>query len=543
MGELQPYFGFCGPAYQYSGPQLTLSIDLAINCYSQKNEVGSGKGNPGLIFRPGYDTFSTPATPGAGRALWAGEQRLFAVAGTKLVEAAITTGTQTILGDIGSGTSICTITSNGNQLMVINPTDEDVYVSGALAISAFADAGGLVEVTFVGTAPATGTTVVFAGTGLAIDGSRTITKTGASKVTVDGSTWPGGSPAAAGTGSFFSIATTPTGTKMGFQLRGYGYIVASDTNTLFQSDPDDFSTWDPLKQATAKISTDRIVAVIESGGYAWLVGSATAQVWAFVGTAGFALEPIQSAFVTEGTCAPYSLATANSRVCWVTGSRRGYGRVVAVSPGRVDRISNYAVEQSLRGVTNWGTVVGSGYSSNGHDFYELYVPDLNLTWVYDFQEAGWHQRRGWTGSAYTKMKGRMTQCTFNNTYYVINDTTGVIYQQDDAQANDDGVVFRCQRFAPILASGRLTNFNAFRLDMQTNDGALTVGATARFSMDGGLSWGSYTYETMGRNGEPNVLEWSQLGQAGIRGFVADVYFDQGPFAVAGAWVDPSPGLN
>lgn len=472
---LVPYPNFCGPAYQFvpANPRVVLSVDQCINCYVQKNEIGTGKAGVGLIVRPGYSLFSSPATPGNGRVLWAGEQRLFGIAGSKFVEIAVTTGAQTVLGDIGSGSGVCTITSNGNQQLIINPNTTDVYYD---------------------------------------DGT-------------------------------LNLAATPTGARMGFQLRGYGYIVSTDTNTLFQSDPDDFSVWDSLKQATAKISTDRIVAVIESGGYAWLVGSATAQMWAFVGTAGFALEPVQSAFVTEGTCAPYSLATANSRVCWVTGSRRGYGRVVAVSPGRVDRISNYAVEKSLRGVSDWGTVVGSGYSSDGHDFYELDVPDLSLTWVYDFQEAAWHQRRGWSGSAYTRMLGRQVQCTFNNTYYVISPIDGKVYKQDDNAGDDLGVVFRSQRTGPILASGKLTSFNAFRLDMQTGDGSSVVGANARFSFDGGKTYGAYSYEIMGRNGEENVLEWAQLGDAGIRGFVADVYFDQGPFAVAGAWVDPSPGLS
>ncbi|WP_230685805.1 hypothetical protein, partial [Streptococcus pneumoniae] len=89
----------------------------------------------------------------------------------------------------------------------------------------------------------------------------------------------------------------------------------------------------------------------------------------------------------------------------------------------------------------------------------LDIPDLNLQWVFDFAENTWHQRRGWTGSAYTKMLGRMVQCTFNNNYYVISPTDGKIYKQvDDLLATDVGVNFRCQRTMPVLYSNKLTSY-------------------------------------------------------------------------------------
>jgi len=473
-----PYTGFCGPAYQQTGARIDLSVDQAINCYVHRNEIGTGKTGPGLVKRPGYVLFSTPAAAGVGRALWAGENRLFCIVGTKLIEVD-SVGVQTVRGDIGSGSKPCGIFSNTTQLMIINPDTDVVSVDDGASV----------------TTPA-----------------------------------------------------TPAGGRMGFMLGGRGYIVAPNTNTIFQSDTQlatGFLTWDPLEQSTIITSQDRILATIADHDGAWLIGSATSNYMEIAGVAGFNLTPNRAAFVQIGTCAPYSPAAVSRGICMVSGSRRGYGEVVVLTPGNATRISTYAVEASLATVTDWDAVTGIGYTDAGHEFYELDVPGagLNLTWVYDFTEKAWHQRRGWSGSAYQRMLGRMTQCTFNNNYYVISPTNGKIYKQSNAVNADDGVTFRSQRTGPVLYGNRLANYNHFRMDTQINDGALTVGWNARFSMDGGLTWGTYSYETMGRNGEPNVLEWPQLGQAGIRGFVADVYCDQGDFAVAGASVDVTPGAN
>lgn len=71
--------------------------------------------------------------------------------------------------------------------------------SMSVAIAGFADSTGLIEVqTAVAHGFTTGQTAILAGTGMA-DGTRTVTVVDATHFTVDGSAWPGGSPAAQGT--------------------------------------------------------------------------------------------------------------------------------------------------------------------------------------------------------------------------------------------------------------------------------------------------------------------------------------------------------
>jgi hypothetical protein len=187
--------------------------------------------------------------------------------------------------------------------------------------------------------------------------------------------------------------TTPANARIGFQLRGYGFIIAPDTNTVFASNGSDFTDWPTLAQGTFISGQDRILAAIEDNGIAWLIGSATSQPVAFTGASPFPLAPIIGGTVSVGTCGPFTPAIAGGGVCMVSGSRRGFGQVIRLTPGRYERISNYAVEQSLATVSDWGSVIGSGYNSQGHDFYVLDIGTLQ--WVYDFTEKAWHQRRGW----------------------------------------------------------------------------------------------------------------------------------------------------
>ena len=131
-----PVPGFADQTYRMRSQNL--AVDRAINCYPGRIETGTGKGGKFLIGRPGLSTFATPTT-GTGRALWAGDERMFGVVGTKSIEVS-SGGAVTVLGDIGSGSSPCTIvTNNGTQLATLNPDTGILYVdtgAGPVAVAA-----------------------------------------------------------------------------------------------------------------------------------------------------------------------------------------------------------------------------------------------------------------------------------------------------------------------------------------------------------------------------------------------------------------------
>ena len=334
------------------------------------------------------------------------------------------------------------------------------------------------------------------------------------------------------------LAATPTNVSMGAILNGFAYAVGINTNVIFQSALLDASSWAALDQATSLAANDRIAMIYSDNQQLHIMGKRTTQSWYNAGVAGFALQPIQNAFVQEGISGPFSLASADGILCGLSGSERGAGRVIAFGPGRATRISTYAIEDLIQSFSGIGEAVAYSYQSQGHSFYALTFPSAVTQLVYDFTEKAWHERYGWNGSAYTDHKAYMHCMTFDNRHYVMNRADGAIYRQSETVYDDAGVAFRRQRTAPVLYNGKRVTYHSFRVDQQIGDGSTTTGAKMRYSVDGGLSYGSYTTELTGANGETGVLEWRNLGQAGPRGFVADVVWDDGlDLAVSGAIVE------
>ncbi len=546
-----PYPGWTGGVTLQTGARKNLSVNQSINIFPHRDEEEAGKGEVGMISRPGYELFGTAPVSSTGRALIVGEQRMWSVIADTLYEVD-SAGTYTAVGIIGSGSSPCPAEFNGTQLAVLNPDSHILYVSGERAIIAFADAGGLVEVTFAGDAPGTGSIVVFSGTGAAgIDGSQTVTKTGTSTVTVNGSTWPGGTPPAQGFGQFFAGVSSGPGTGALdlidiFYLDGYLFGIVFGTNEVRQSAQFDFTVWDPANDGVFVASTDRLQDGTAYRDGIALVGSSSTQYVSNSGAAGFVLAKIQSSFIPEGTCAPHSPMAIDEVMIMVGGSKKGFGRVVMVQPGRVTRISNYSVEQELKAVTDFSLVTGDYQQWEGHRFYILTLGPTGNQWWYDLTEKSWHRQAILGNPAYGLPLGRFHGCTFNNRYFCQQIATGQIWRmRTDGLKKDNTVVFRAQRTAPVLYNGDRFNVNEFRVDMQAGPDGTTANqvASMRYSVNGGLTYGSYVPEIAERNGEEGVISWPQLGQVGPRGFVADVIWDGDyDIATAGARVDVSPGM-
>jgi hypothetical protein len=321
-------------------------------------------------------------------------------------------------------------------------------------------------------------------------------------------------------------------------LDGFLFGLAKDTNVIFQSDQLDFTAWDVLDQGTSVAANDRVATIWADNGMLLVIGRQTTQFWYNSGAAGFVLQRVQGSFVQEGTASPFSIASIAGAVCMVTDSERGSGRVVAVRPGRFDRISNYAIETQLQSYSLLQQAVGYGYQSQGHNFYVISIPTAATQWVYDFTEDAWHERYSGDITTPTESLAYLHCHTFDNKNYVMRRSTGRIYLQSEALNTDDGVVYARSRTAPVLFTGTRMTVNALRVDQQIGNGSGTQGATLEVSHDGGLSYLAPRAELAGANGLPGVVEWRTCGQCTPRGFVAKVsWLDGQDLACAGAYVD------
>jgi hypothetical protein len=194
------------------------------------------------------------------------------------------------------------------------------------------------------------------------------------------------------------------------------------------------------------------------------------------------------------------------------------------------------------------------YQQDGHAFYVLNFPSADITWVYDVATQVWHQRAGWLNNAYTRHRGNC-QMAFNGQIVIGDYLTGQIYAYDPTIYTEAGAVQKWLRSWRALPTGtnnlKRTTQHSFQLDCEVGVGldgatpatttylssissdAASAGAISgeseettneiivqgsdpqvmlRWSDDGGHTWSSEHWRSMGKLGETGRrVFWRRLG--------------------------------
>lgn len=148
-------FGLIGPGYQSQAKAF--DGERSVNLYLERGGPGATTRNSEyLVGSPGLKKFCTIPFGGI-RALWAGDNRFFAVSGTKLCEI-FPDGHQVTVGDVGNAVTPATISSNGNELFVVSGSQgyliDASIAAGAIPVVA-ADQGAYLDGYFIAKTPGT----------------------------------------------------------------------------------------------------------------------------------------------------------------------------------------------------------------------------------------------------------------------------------------------------------------------------------------------------------------------------------------------------
>jgi len=478
-------FGFVGPAYTTQNPSVDPE-DLC-NLYPELVESGNGvsKGTKYALFnRPGLTLVGNLGA--SGRALWGGNNRLFAVVGGNLVEVN------------SSGTIIHTYTIAGS---------------------------GPAQIVFVPSGP--GLSGATSGALLVWDGSN-----GASANIwyVDGST-----------------STPPaviSGVGVGC-IDGYGVVLRppippgsnSDPIPIFTIDGTQFnlskifdgSTWDPLQFAIKTGAPDQLQMVHTPGSNTgpgpeelWLLAKRSIEVW--YDTGGSALNPfpfqrVPGAFISQGCYAALSVVAIKGSLYWLGGDDRGVGVVYRAEGYIPKRISTHAIENILRSWAISGSdisdAIGYSYQENGHDFYVLTSPTANQTVVYDATENLWHRRA--SGGTTAAQLGLYHAWAFGKHYLL--DSAGNLYTSSINVFQDAGAAITFSRTTPIISEeNRFTTHIELELHYggpynQTRNWSLAI------SNDGGQNFGTpLTLQTGPGGSSPDRAVFRRMGMSRKRAY-------------------------
>jgi len=275
-------------------------------------------------------------------------------------------------------------------------------------------------------------------------------------------------------------------------------------------------------------SPDPLVGLICDHRQVFLLGEFTAEMWTDVGSVvpgiiSFAFQRVPGTSLQHGIVSPFSISRFGEQFALVAQDTRGQAIIGVMKGYSFERISTHAVEQTLMN-QYVGDAVAYTYQLDGHEFYVVTFPTVNLTWVYDLRSQMWHKWLAWDGEQYQRHRSNCG-ALFNNVYLVGDYQNGMVYQIDNSIYTDNGSTIRRVRRAPHLVSDfQRQYFSEFQIQFQPGVG-LQNGqgqdpqAMLRWSSDGGSTWSNEHWASMGKVGQyTKRIIWRRLGWARDRIF-------------------------
>lgn len=461
--------------------------------------------------------------------------------GTTLTVTAITNGTiaagqslfgvgvtnETVITALGTGTGgIGTYTINLSQTLTsrqMNSTTVGAQVTGAisattLTVSAVASGTLFVGQTIQGTGVTALTIITALGTGTGGVGTYTVS----TSQTVSSTTLYGLN---------FSQLPSSDGAFTG----GTNVDVVDNYFVYNRPDTQQFgcsNVLSPISGSTNFSSKDGapddLVTLIVDHREIYLLGETSSEVWVDQGTSPFPFNRIPGTSTQHGIVSAFSVSRLGNSFAYLSKNNRGTAQIVQMNGYVPQRISTHAVENSLTNQTITDAVAWT-YQLEGHEVYVISFPTLQLTWCYDIATQMWHK---WL---YTNNLGQYERCrgncaaVFQGNVLVGDYSNGKIYKLERNIYTDDGQHVKRLRRAPHLTVDlQRQYFEELQLQFQPGVG-LSTGqgedpqAMLRWSSDGGSTWSSEHWTTIGKIGKyTNRAIWRRLGTARDRIFEVSV---------------------
>jgi len=546
--------GFVGVSYQ--APVTLQDAEDSINWYIEVAEVDGAKEPVALLGTPGLNpVISTQTGPVRGAWTLPGAQQTLFVTGNTVYLTTITVpATQTSIAQFTT-VSVGTLLTNsgpvvmrdngvvsngkGGYVFIVDGTYWYYYrIGGAGSVSFTGGLAGTTTLSLPSTLPAG----LIISPGAVLTAADGLIPAGTYISSINYST-PSITMTAAATGTNASDTITLTVAAFG-QITDpgvvpadrlafiEGWIIANQhgTRNFVTTGPIPYSNTLPASFFALKdSSTDNLITLYEQNRELWLIGERTSEVWYQSGGQNFAFARVPGVAPQMGCAAMHSITRMGQSLVWLARNEQGENFVIATEQYGWERISNHAVEHAISSYPLISDAIGYAYEEEGHMFYVLTFPTADVTWVFDGTSSKnlgkmcWHKRLSYDPNAGVYHRHRSNCYTeFANLRLVGDYQTGQIHQMSRQVYTDAGAPLRCLRRTPHVwqKPNRERVFFA-QLQIEFTPGVgLQVGQGSnpqcmlRWSDDGGFTWGSEQWSTIGLAGETrNRAIWYMLGEA------------------------------
>jgi hypothetical protein len=244
-----------------------------------------------------------------------------------------------------------------------------------------------------------------------------------------------------------------------------------------------------------------------------MLGEETTQVYFNSGNADFPFESYPGA-IPIGIGAAHSAASSSHGLIFL-GVAEGDKFIAKVNGGQHGIISDEELTWQINQLSTTSDAIAWVRRQGGNTFYEITFPSASKTWSvnldanYQVSELKSYGINRFRGNAYGYLQ---------NKAYVGDYSNGNIYELDfDTYTDNSESFIRTRRTRVFHKDGYSLTFRSIILDAESGVGLITGQGSdpqvmMRYSVDGGRTWSSDLWRSLGAIGEPHVkAQWSNLG--------------------------------
>jgi hypothetical protein len=515
------------------------SAAQCLNLYPDLDSSG-GKGPGALVGTPGLQLFMTlPTSPI--RALWAGNQRMFAVAGNTLYEV-FSDGTYNVRGTVGNDGKPAYIVSNRNQLGVVSAGQFYCDTGTALVTATYSPSFAGTVFTRAASDPFQPKEVVWVSGDQFPSGLTNIVINSVGYVVaqvVDSTHLYVTADPGYQTNVAYTASSNVFASSLGF-IDGY-FVVSQPQSQEFSISNGlpgipDGTVWSALDEAAKEAYPDNISAVFTDHEELYLFGDEqSTEVWQDTGNANFPFQRIPGYIMHYGCAAQYSVARLTNGVAWLAIDEvRGSCVAIHAIGFSPNIVSTPAVEYAWSQYPTIADAVSFSYIEEGHHFWIITFPSGNATWGYDASTGLWHQRGWFNGTtndrqrqmfhAYVGLVAHGSAAVLNPVHFVGDWQNGNIYIQRLNVYQDNGTAIQVIRACPYLSNEgkRMFGMRA-QLEADVSTGStpsgLTINPLMDWSDDGGHTFSNTHSPRATDQGTAGRLVYPRLGASKFSGRV------------------------
>jgi hypothetical protein len=244
-------------------------------------------------------------------------------------------------------------------------------------------------------------------------------------------------------------------------------LAGSADNVVAQSATLDGATWPGLTTVTVEGTVDKKTRLIVVNSLMWIMGQDNIEVWYNAGTAGFTLARMPNGTINQGIYGGYGQLAAftavriQNTVLWMGQStERGYGQFWMANGLTPVRISTPAVEALLKSYGDISKATSFAEEYDGHSFFVTNFPNANsgngATLVYDLVTNEWHERtHDYSGTQGMALPNCFASVDIGGTMKnFVGGPSGNIYLQDSSYTSDAGTAIKYVRRAPHVQNSQ-----------------------------------------------------------------------------------------